>query len=382
MPPPAVAAPTAAGASKATAVLNETTDETVEALLAIYRELAHVRRTDTGFRRWNAVSERLPATLGPVLADPDRFAQLRQVAESDPDPLVREFARADVEPLPSSSHFHRTIEWLRHPAIGVGELSGDVLPALRFAPVTVFDDEQLARVRAMSADPSHYDRSWLGGQPLGPLDTWPLRDDGIPLVHIGQADLRRLAWARDQQPGVWGAGELLPSHGVLQVFHDLETPGDAGDERRGAWLVRWVEEPTETRATPPPHAEGPTPADWPVELDLFMTMPPNDDVPRHLQARREQAGDAILRSAMMIDDDRYLFPPSLFLGHGSESAVEARRRLDEAAGPGEGAWVLLFDFAGAWPLDEWFGDLGHLEVWIREPDLTVRNFGKAWALLR
>lgn len=44
--------------------------------------------------------------------------------------------------------------------------------------------------------------------------------------------------------------------------------------------------------------------------------------------------------------------------------------------------VLLLDLESWTHLEGWFGDAGHLEVWMRRSDLATRDFGKAWCLIR
>ncbi|MFP5369311.1 MAG: DUF1963 domain-containing protein [Actinomycetes bacterium] len=45
-------------------------------------------------------------------------------------------------------------------------------------------------------------------------------------------------------------------------------------------------------------------------------------------------------------------------------------------------WLLLADLAGVGSLDSWFGDEGHLEVWVRRADVRARAFDRAWMLVR
>ncbi|MDP9458909.1 MAG: YwqG family protein [Actinomycetota bacterium] len=43
---------------------------------------------------------------------------------------------------------------------------------------------------------------------------------------------------------------------------------------------------------------------------------------------------------------------------------------------------MLADLAGVGPLDQWFGEEGHLEFWVRRADVRARAFDRAWMLLR
>lgn len=49
--------------------------------------------------------------------------------------------------------------------------------------------------------------------------------------------------------------------------------------------------------------------------------------------------------------------------------------------PGE-QHVLLFDVAGVRVLEDWFGDSGHLQAWIRASDRDRRAFENVWCIIR
>ncbi|WP_309066693.1 DUF1963 domain-containing protein [Microbacterium sp.] len=70
-------------------------------------------------------------------------------------------------------------------------------------------------------------------------------------------------------------------------------------------------------------------------------------------------------------------------GHSWKGAAGARDVLAEVLPltPG-GEYVLLLDLESWTHLEGWFGDAGHLEVWIRRSDLAARDFGRAWCLMR
>ena len=44
--------------------------------------------------------------------------------------------------------------------------------------------------------------------------------------------------------------------------------------------------------------------------------------------------------------------------------------------------VLVFDLAGARRLEDWFGDSGHLQAWMRASDLEQHNFDQTWCIVR
>ena len=78
-----------------------------------------------------------------------------------------------------------------------------------------------------------------------------------------------------------------------------------------------------------------------------------------------------------------LRPDSHLFGHGWHSVREAREALGAAVqGDDLDDWLLVADLAGVGPLDQWFGDEGHLEVWVRPADVRARAFDRAWMLLR
>jgi hypothetical protein len=43
---------------------------------------------------------------------------------------------------------------------------------------------------------------------------------------------------------------------------------------------------------------------------------------------------------------------------------------------------MLLDIPGVGPFEDWFGDAGHLELWIRGHDLRAHRLDLAWPLLR
>lgn len=369
-------------------------DELTE-LLDLYRELARLEGDpEAGHRRWNDVVARVQELLPAVLADPPSLDRLREIGRTHEDESVRRHASMDADPPPPRSA-SGLAEWLAHPGVGLQELVASVRPAVRLAGLSLDDaaaeDEAfLDELFDVAADyPRHHDSSWLGGPPLGPLPTWPTRDDGVALVHVAQFDLRPWAWLAAEMPGVPVSD--FPGSGVIQVFHDLETPGDRpGDGRRGAWLVRWVEVP-EAAVDAPAGAEGPTPARALIEQEAAATLPSPEDIEderiaercdlarRRLLATNCEAGGVDLPPV----DLWTLRPESHLFGHGWHSAREGREILTAAAPGGDGAeWLLLADIAGVGPLDQWFGDEGHLEVWVRAADVRARAFERAWVLMR
>lgn len=358
-------------------------------LVELYGRLSALDTTPgSGHRARNAVSDRIAAVLPGVLADPALLDQLREIGRTHPDPLVRGYAGDDADPPPPTTP-EDLPAWLAHPGVGLAELAGDARPAIALMPQAL--DPARAEDRELLAAAAEYDEyhdsSWLGGAPSGPLPDWPRRADGVALVHVAQVDLRSWAWLAAQLPGL--PLDRFPPRGVLQVFHDLETPGDApGDGDRGAWQVRWVESPG-APVTPPPDAAGPTRVHALLSQEAVGTLPcPDDLADDRLAAGAELARRRLLAAQRAVGtgdrdlDLSLLRPQSQLFGHAWSSEREARERLATAAATATNDWLLLADVAGVGPLDSWFGDEGHLEVWMRSSDVARSDFSRAWVLLR
>ena len=178
---------------------------------------------------------------------------------------------------------------------------------------------------------------WLGGPAVGP-GPWPRNAEGAPLSHVLTLDLRTVAGASDHQgKAVWPAGRLregLPVSGHLQVFHDLQTYG--GDPEDGD--------------------------------------------------RAEELDDA-LREAWTVQrglDPAWPIPTSHVYGHGwTGDALAGGEILPEVLPLEEGdEHRLVLDVESWTTLQGWFGDAGHLEVWMRQSDLERGAFDRAWCLIR
>lgn len=369
-------------------VLLAAQDPDVKRLRKLWEQLAELERDPaSGHRRWNRLGDEMSEVRERLLARPGGLAAVQRFAVEHPDPFVRRWARRAADPDPSTG-VESLAAWLRHPAIGLAELAEEVRPALRLKDISA--DFPGSPADAIAQYREGAPASWLGGPPLGPLPAWPRRDDGIALVHVAHLDLLALHLARrGEESGDWSDLALLPETGALQVFHDLETPGDEpGEGDRGAWVVRWVESPTEV-IRPPRDASGPTPGFAPVHALAQATIPALQDTPQALGDRVVDAHERLL-AAVAVElaadpehPDAYPRPPSQVLGHGwapAGEALEWLERLDDRTDAG--GWVLLLDVAGVGPLDSWFGDEGHLEIWIRRGDLGAHRFDAAWALLR
>ncbi|MBC7679283.1 MAG: hypothetical protein H7233_09870 [Pseudorhodobacter sp.] len=98
------------------------TTSSLSALVQGYREMsvldAAPRRSH---RAWNAVSDRITALLPAVLGDPESWAGLRQVAETDPDPFIRRYAASDADP-PAPVDPAQARDRLAHLSVGLSTL--------------------------------------------------------------------------------------------------------------------------------------------------------------------------------------------------------------------------------------------------------------------
>ncbi|WP_240898803.1 DUF1963 domain-containing protein [Kocuria sediminis] len=77
-------------------------------------------------------------------------------------------------------------------------------------------------------------------------------------------------------------------------------------------------------------------------------------------------------------------PVSHLYGHRQAGGINARAvlaRVLPLEQPGD-EHRLVIDLESWTGLAGWFGDTGHLEVWMRGSDLHARDFHAAWCLLR
>ncbi|EMY34930.1 hypothetical protein D477_006979 [Arthrobacter crystallopoietes BAB-32] len=304
-------------------------------------------------------------------------------------------ARA-AEPEPRINGTNAEIAaWLTSPAVNAPELADDirfsvVLSSLNLPPGREdIDDLWDGKVHL----------SWLGGPAVGPVPEWPQRRDGRKLSHVAAIHLGEVAAVvENKHRAVWGsgmpdpadAGQSLPDAGVLEVFHDCETYGfEPADRDAQAWLVRWVPEPDGTVAEAPAGAEAPTDVCQVVIPSASLSLRSPEDnlaLPETDFIRIEDAHDAILdawQSYYKAGREKVYLPVSHLYGHSWKGISEAVDVLNAVlpldAGDGH---VLLLDLESWTHLEGWFGDAGHLEVWMRRSDLAGRDFGKAWCLVR
>lgn len=239
--------------------------------------------------------------------------------------------------------------------------------------------------------------SWLGG-PAVDVGPWPRNAEGTPLSHVLTLDLRSVAGAMDRQgKAVWPAGRLregLPVSGHLQVFHDLQTyGGDPEDGDRAGWAVTWTPEAEDglrpALVEAPDDDGAPDPVCQLVLPYAGFTLPSSLEVavedPR--DAERLHELDDALREAWTVQrglDPGCPVPTSHVYGHSwTGEALADLEILPEVLPLREGdEHRLVLDVESWTTLQGWFGDAGHLEVWMRRSDLERGAFDQAWCLIR
>ncbi|MDT0278461.1 DUF1963 domain-containing protein [Blastococcus goldschmidtiae] len=331
-----------------------------------------------GFRVWNRQTDRNTAVVDALLRQPDGWPALQRLAVQHPDPGVRGYAESYVNPGPPDT-VGEAREWLAHPARRLGHLDLAVEPCVYSAA----QDEETSRgLDTGLAEWPH--GSWVRGSSTSP-GPWPLRDDGIPLVHVAHLDLHMLTW--------------LPAHpfpdvtGAFEVFHDLETWGiEESDGPRNCWALRVI--PYGGRLAGPPSDLDVSPAAWLHGNPGVSLAWPDDWVDRLSEAEvdaltdaqdaiRDQVLDTVGPAPRLPPGAARFVPqvlghPQLGWGNVVQESLEPFLPLSEEGD----RWVFLLDVPGVGPLDGWFGDEGHLEVWIRASDLAAGAYESCWMTVR
>ena len=235
--------------------------------------------------------------------------------------------------------------------------------------------------------------SWLGGPAL-PGGSWPRRADGAALAHVMTVSLAGVDEVfEDKDKRAWpDSRQGLPRTGYMEVFHDLETyGGEAEDRDLGAWLVRWVPEPVEGQLQDPPDDLS-TPSEV-CQAGIFFpgwSIPSSSDVPADDDSGRFELAEHLTEQVQRAwtyqrtgSTRAHPVPVTHVYGHsqsGTEEALGILRRVLPRTPDDDYRLVLEIE---SWThLDGWFGDVGSLEVWMRESDLTAGRFEDAWCLVR
>lgn len=241
-------------------------------------------------------------------------------------------------------------------------------------------------------------RAGWGGPAANLEGDWPRRPDGVPLAHIATFDLNDAEnllsdeSLRDWADHTFNRG--LPDCGLLQVFHDLETYGDEPEDRlaRG-WLVQWADVGPEVRLD---LIDGPDDLDLPSETCQALYAHPGISVPsssdflgradfdevEHIYSAWNQAW-AVQRFDKPRGQEHVPFTHLYGHSHSGDdiAVLDILPKVLPLTAEGD-RYRLIADIESWTALDGWFGDVGHLEVWMRDSDLVARAFDQAWCIIR
>lgn len=236
--------------------------------------------------------------------------------------------------------------------------------------------------------------SWLGGPAAGiTAQQWPRRTDGRPLAHVASFDLSDQVIDTPSRPW-WGPiDEGLPTTGILQVFHDLETYGyDARDRDAAGWLIRWLPDPDRTLlCDPPSDVDTPTRAcQAMIALSGWSPPSPMDTIgaPSGLSEAVEKVTEAVtwMWSWQRTGNQKAApLPVTHLYGHSQAGDGLPLEEILPAALPltePNDRYRLIADIESRTALNGWFGDASPLEVWMRQSDLDHRRFHNAWCIIR
>lgn len=309
---------------------------------------------------------------------------------------MKNHARRTDRPAPPINGTNADIAaWLNDPAVNAPALAEDI----RFSVVLSAANLPSGREDIDQLWNGVVHLSWLGGPAVGPLLQWPQHDDGTPLSHVASLNLGEVAdVVEDKHRLRWGTGmpdrydplQSLPDYGVLEIFHDCETYGyEQSDRASGAWQVRWVAEPNGSITEPPDDADPPTAVcQVVIPYSSFSIRSPEDAISLSEDEfdRVELANNLILdawQSFHTAGRHKVYTPVSHLYGHSWKGTEGIQQKLNRFLPlvPGDDH-LLLVDLETWTHLDGWFGDAGHLEVWIRRSDLAARDFDKAWCFIR
>jgi hypothetical protein len=271
----------------------------------------------------------------------------------------------------------------------------DLLPQAAYSPVLSEQSFEPGDAELRELFPEGAWISWLGGPAAAPLPDWPRRTDGRPLAHVATINLADLNGVTDAEgKAEWPALNLregLPTSGVLEVFHDLESFGyEPAEGQSGAWRVRWVPHPGRDLIDPP------TDLDLPSEVCQMVMPLPGFTLPAAADAAagpqdqfdRTEALELALQRAWLAQRTGSRkgtpIPFSHLYGHGHRSRTTAVEEILPNVLPLDAGdeYRLILDLESWTALEGWFGDVGDLEVWMRESDLQSQAFDRAWCLIR
>ncbi|MFK5255940.1 YwqG family protein [Propionibacterium freudenreichii] len=289
---------------------------------------------------------------------------------------------------------------------------------LKQALFGVFDAVQKNAIKldfGADPEPGEAGQSRLGGRPDVPRDfEWPRfqhKDDDSadanrPLTFLAQVNLADAT--RYDTEG------LLPTAGVLSFFYEMETQEWGFDPRdKGSARVFFFEDPATLRpASVPDDLDDWFPdgqaisyrnmVDLPAWLGFTelpeevrrtnpLPVPLTDIEWEDYDAMREEygapsEGDDAVTTKLLGHPDVVQNPMEAECemvtrgmadgAEGEEISQELRDDIEKASRD----WTLLFQMGTDSGLE--FGDVGHINYWIKKQDLARRDFDKAWLILQ
>jgi uncharacterized protein YwqG len=347
-----------------------------------------------GVRRENKLVVEADRLVAQALTDKGRRKELLALLDLTNDERLKDWLRSrllpDIVDARTDPHGFRT-----HPLV---DFTAEQMPIK--SSLALVEVKGKSKKRDVLVD-LYAPGSWLAGAPVSDVADWPTDHSGVPLAHIVQVDLGGVA--TDDWPGDVLGDLGLPDTGVLQLFHDLATYGsEPVDKKADGWQVRWVRQPNRLLSQPEQMDETSFRPAQRVHAIPALSVPSAEvfRAKRAVWERYERVAEHIedqlytpRHRGMDKDDQR----PSAWEtrpygteeasrmgGFGFNPLLEEFREVLEEVLPLEqdDEYFLLFDLAGVRHLEDWFGDCGHLQVWIRRRELAARRFDDVWCFIR
>lgn len=210
--------------------------------------------------------------------------------------------------------------------------------------------------------------SRLGGSALLPPDIeWPSWEKGR-LSFVGQLDFEQLAGIHK------GAIPSLPKKGLLSFFYDIkEQPWGFRNEAKG-WRLFHLSDPASAKVIAP--SDSPTIPPHSLTGELAKSK---------LHAERKPVHQVAGHAAWIHGDGR---SSAQFASHGLSLDKEVLRDAEKrgidlpAIGKGLWDWTLLWQINSDDSAGLQWGDCGALYVLIRQKDLEMHAFDRAWVQLQ
>ncbi|CEP26959.1 Hypothetical protein PFCIRM138_11125 [Propionibacterium freudenreichii subsp. freudenreichii] len=289
---------------------------------------------------------------------------------------------------------------------------------LKQALFGVFDAVQKNAIKldfGADPEPGEAGQSRLGGRPDVPRDfEWPRFQDKDDDSADANRPLTFLAQVNLADATRYDTEGLLPTAGVLSFFYEMETQEWGFDPRdKGSARVFFFEDPATLRpASVPDDLDDWFPdgqaisyrnmVDLPAWLGFTelpeevrrtnpLPVPLTDIEWEDYDAMREKygapsEGDDAVTTKLLGHPDVVQNPMEAECemvtrgmadgAEGEEISQELRDDIEKASRD----WTLLFQMGTDSGLE--FGDVGHINYWIKKQDLARRDFDKAWLILQ